>query len=50
MSFGIGIYYYLDYLKSFIYVFFLMSAIMSGVIYLNYTTDYKEKVIFLFKE
>jgi len=35
-SFGIGVYFYLDFMKSFCKIFFLLSLMMGYVMFLNY--------------
>jgi len=42
-TFGIGVFYYVDYLKSFALVFFIMSLVMLPVIVLNNTLYTKEE-------
>ena len=38
-SFGIGVYFYLDYFKAFAGVLFTMCLIVNYTMYMNYTMD-----------
>lgn len=47
-KYGIGLYLYLDFYKSFAKMFFLMSLVIAAICYFNYTSDvhyYNENII-----